>query len=339
MIGQDSEEEESGLERCAVPTVSLRHFRTYVPEDFANFEVYNASLCGGRDLTPGVDSLPGNRGVEKEGSRSPTASSCTSGYFSHSTSNATLSDVPFSGSESSDRLSVGSRDATELQEHARNSLTPKGALNEAAHNHNSSSHSNTSQEFTDFKGAGDEVVEDELKHFDWHTETKRAEISHKHSAHMSTNVLEATSTMPPQCHLHNGSEGPSSTSSSPGTPPHPTAGDDMACRNGARISPAPSSEDEEVMPVAQLPDWMAPGEQVWVGTRSGTVHYVGGVEFAQGIWVGVELDCAVGKHDGTVQGRVYFRCATGHGVFVRPAWLSKSPVSVDADPQLQPVLL
>ncbi|XP_026989078.2 kinesin-like protein KIF13A isoform X2 [Tachysurus fulvidraco] len=336
----DSEEEESELERCTVPTsVSLRHFRTYVPEDFANFEVYNASLCGGRDLTPGMDSLPGNRGVEKEGSRSPTASSCTSGYFSHSTSNATLSDMPFSGSESSDRLSVGSRDATELQEHARNSLTLKSALNEAAHNHNSSSHSNTSQEFTDFKGAGDEFVEDELKHFDWHTETKRAEISHKHSAHMSTNVLEATSTTPPQCHLHNGSEGPSSTSSSPGTPPHPTAADDMACRNGARISPAPSSEDEEITPVAQLPDWMAPGEQVWVGTRSGTVHYVGGVEFAQGIWVGVELDCAVGKHNGTVQGRVYFRCATGHGVFVRPAWLSKSPVSVDADPQLQPVLL
>ncbi|MCJ8745409.1 hypothetical protein PDJAM_G00129810 [Pangasius djambal] len=335
LLGQeDSEEEEPELDRCAVPTsVSLRHFRTYIPEDFANFEVYNASLCGGGDLPLGVASLPGNRAVEKEVSRSPTASSCTSGYFSNSTSNATLSDAPFSGSESSDRLSVGSRDAAELQEHARNSLTAKSALNEAAHVHSSSSHSNTSQEFTDFKGAGDESGEDELKHFDWHTDAERAGISPKHPAHVSTNVVAAP------CHLHNGNEGPSSSSSSPGTPPRPTAAEDTARRNGARISPAPSSEDEEGVPVAQLPDWMAPGEQVWVGTRSGTVHYVGGVEFAQGIWVGVELDCAVGKHNGTVQGRVYFRCATGHGAFVRPAWLSRSPVSMDTDPQLQPVLL
>ncbi|XP_053083935.1 kinesin-like protein KIF13A isoform X6 [Pangasianodon hypophthalmus] len=328
LLGQeDSEEEEPELDRCAPTSVSLRHFRTYIPEDFANFEVYNASLCGG------VASLPGNRGAEKEVSRSPTASSCTSGYFSHSTSNATLSDAPFSGSESSDRLSVGSRDAAELQEHARNSLTAKSALNEAAHVHSSSAHSNTSQEFTDFKGAGDEFGEDELKHFDWHTDAERAGISSKHPAHVSTDVVAAP------CHLHNGNEGPSSSSSSPGTPPRPTAAEDTARRNGARISPAPSIEDEEGVPVAQLPDWMAPGEQVWVGTRSGTVHYVGGVEFAQGIWVGVELDCAVGKHNGTVQGRVYFRCATGHGVFVRPAWLSRSPVSMDTDPQLQPVLL
>ncbi|XP_060756436.1 kinesin-like protein KIF13A isoform X3 [Neoarius graeffei] len=330
----DSEEEEPELDNCAVPTsVSLRHFGTYIPEDFANFEVYNASLCGGGGLPSGVASLPGNRGVEKEVSRSPTASSCTSGYFSHSTSNATLSDAPFSGSESSDRLSVGSRDATELQEYARNSLAAKSALNEAAHIRSSSSHSNTSQEFTDFKGAGDEIGEDELKHFDWHTEAERAEISPKHPTHVSTGVLTAP------CHLHNGNKAPPSSSSSPGTPPHPTAVEDTARRNGARISPAPSSEDEEGVPVTQLPDWMAPGEQVWVGTRSGTVHYVGGVEFAQGIWVGVELDRAVGKHNGTVQGRVYFRCATGHGVFVRPAWLSRSPVSMDTDPHLQPVLL
>lgn len=288
MIGQDSEEEEPELDRCSVPSsVSLRHFRTYIPEDFANFEVYNASLCGGVDLPVGVASLPGSRVVEKEVSRSPTASSCTSGYFSHSTSNATLSDAPFSGSESSDRLSVGSRDAAELQEHARNTMTAKSALNEAAH-----MHSNTSQEFTDFKSAGDEFGEDELKHFDWHTEAERADILPKHPAHMNSDVLAAP------CHLHNGNEGPSS--SSPRMPPVPTA-EDTAQGNGARASPAPSSEDEEGVPVAQLPDWMAPGEQVWVGSRSGTVHYVGGVEFARGIWVGVELDCAAGVYKTSLQ--------------------------------------
>lgn len=298
MIGQDSEEEEPEVGHCAVPTsVSLRHFRAYIPEDFANFEVYNASLCGGGDFPSGVASLPGGGGAEKGVSRSPTASSCTSGYFSHSTSNATLSDAPFSGSESSDRLSVGSRDAAELQEHARNSLTAKSALNEAAHVRASSSHSNTSQEFTDFKGAGEEFGEDEREHFDWHAQAERAGISPKHPAHVSTDVLAAP------CHLHNGSEGPSSSSSSssPGTPSRPTAAEHTERRNGDRISPAPSSEDDEGAPVAQLPDWMAPGEQVWVGTRSGTVHYVGGVEFAQGIWVGVELDCAVGVYTSAFQ--------------------------------------
>jgi len=40
---------------------------------------------------------------------------------------------------------------------------------------------------------------------------------------------------------------------------------------------------------------MAPREQVWVGKRKGTVHYVGGVEFAKGIWISVKLDMAVGK--------------------------------------------
>uniref|UniRef100_A0A6Q2X7I0 Kinesin family member 13A n=1 Tax=Esox lucius TaxID=8010 RepID=A0A6Q2X7I0_ESOLU len=86
-----------------------------------------------------------------------------------------------------------------------------------------------------------------------------------------------------------------------------------------------SGDEGSGAPVAQLPDWMAPGEVVWVGKRSGTVHYVGGVEFAKGIWVGVQLDLAVGKHNGTVQGRVYFRCPPGHGVFVKPSRLRRAP--------------
>uniref|UniRef100_A0A8C7IUV5 Kinesin family member 13A n=1 Tax=Oncorhynchus kisutch TaxID=8019 RepID=A0A8C7IUV5_ONCKI len=89
-----------------------------------------------------------------------------------------------------------------------------------------------------------------------------------------------------------------------------------------------SGDEGSGSPVAQLPDWMAPGEQVWVGKRSGTVHYVGGVEFAKGIWVGVQLDLAVGKHNGTVQGRVYFRCPPGHGVFVKPSFFPGIPVGI-----------
>ncbi|XP_056659583.1 dynactin subunit 1 isoform X7 [Monodelphis domestica] len=49
----------------------------------------------------------------------------------------------------------------------------------------------------------------------------------------------------------------------------------------------------------------------------GTVAYVGATLFATGKWVGVILDEARGKNDGTVQGRKYFTCEEGHGIFVR----------------------
>uniref|UniRef100_A0A8B9J4J3 Kinesin family member 13A n=1 Tax=Astyanax mexicanus TaxID=7994 RepID=A0A8B9J4J3_ASTMX len=118
VIGQDSEEEEPEPHPEALdhpPLGSLPNFQPYVPEDFANFEVYNASLETQEpsSLCGGVASCPGNKGAEKEVSRSPTSSSCTSGYFSHSASNATLSDAPFAGSDSSDQLSSGSRDPAE----------------------------------------------------------------------------------------------------------------------------------------------------------------------------------------------------------------------------------
>ncbi|XP_064425259.1 dynactin subunit 1 isoform X2 [Latimeria chalumnae] len=49
----------------------------------------------------------------------------------------------------------------------------------------------------------------------------------------------------------------------------------------------------------------------------GTVAYVGATMFASGKWVGVILDEAKGKNDGTVQGRRYFTCEENHGIFVR----------------------
>uniref|UniRef100_A0A672UUX3 Kinesin family member 13A n=1 Tax=Strigops habroptila TaxID=2489341 RepID=A0A672UUX3_STRHB len=78
-----------------------------------------------------------------------------------------------------------------------------------------------------------------------------------------------------------------------------------------------------------LPSWVAVGEQVCVGSnKMGTVRYVGTVDFSAGIWVGVELNVQLGKHDGIVKGREYFHCKPRHGVFVRPGRLSKAPASV-----------
>ncbi|KAL2099259.1 hypothetical protein ACEWY4_005739 [Coilia grayii] len=49
----------------------------------------------------------------------------------------------------------------------------------------------------------------------------------------------------------------------------------------------------------------------------GTVAYIGTTLFASGKWVGVILDEAKGKNDGTVQGKRYFTCQENHGIFVR----------------------
>ena len=52
--------------------------------------------------------------------------------------------------------------------------------------------------------------------------------------------------------------------------------------------------------------------------RMAAIRYVGSTKFAVGDWVGVVLDDATGKNDGSVQGHRYFECLPGHGMFIRP---------------------
>uniref|UniRef100_A0A674CG60 Kinesin family member 13A n=1 Tax=Salmo trutta TaxID=8032 RepID=A0A674CG60_SALTR len=115
LLGQEDSEEETDMAlSLGLGSQDFHSFQSYIPEDFANFEVYNATLES-QEVGVGVagvrGELKGGRGGggggDREGApRSPTASSCTSGYFSHSASDATLSDVPFGASDSSDQLSA-----------------------------------------------------------------------------------------------------------------------------------------------------------------------------------------------------------------------------------------
>uniref|UniRef100_A0A8C3KFB1 Kinesin family member 13A n=1 Tax=Calidris pygmaea TaxID=425635 RepID=A0A8C3KFB1_9CHAR len=103
---EDSEEEDSELEainKKLISPQSFQNFRPYVPEEFADFSVYNASLEN-REWFSSKSDFMSSRVLEKEVSRSPTTSSITSGYFSHSASNATLSDMLVPCSDSTDQL-------------------------------------------------------------------------------------------------------------------------------------------------------------------------------------------------------------------------------------------
>jgi dynactin complex subunit len=43
-------------------------------------------------------------------------------------------------------------------------------------------------------------------------------------------------------------------------------------------------------------------------------RYCGTVDFASGVWVGVELDTPEGKNDGIIQDTIYFKCSPNHGI-------------------------
>ncbi|CAG5131149.1 unnamed protein product, partial [Candidula unifasciata] len=69
----------------------------------------------------------------------------------------------------------------------------------------------------------------------------------------------------------------------------------------------------------------------------GTVAYIGATVFSSGKWIGVVLDEAKGKNNGTVQGKTYFTCADDHGIFVRQSQIAlledqKPPADAPTEP-------
>ena len=65
------------------------------------------------------------------------------------------------------------------------------------------------------------------------------------------------------------------------------------------------------------------GSRVVTGTgaaeKKGVVKFIGQTQFATGDWVGIRLDSADGKNDGSVGGERYFECEPLHGLFVKQA--------------------
>lgn len=57
--------------------------------------------------------------------------------------------------------------------------------------------------------------------------------------------------------------------------------------------------------------------------RTAIIRFKGATTFAPGDWIGVELDEASGKNDGSVQGERYFDCEDKYGMFLRSTGIGK----------------
>ena len=72
------------------------------------------------------------------------------------------------------------------------------------------------------------------------------------------------------------------------------------------------------------------------GRNMATVRFIGSTDFADGVWVGVEMmKAGTGKNDGSVSGKAYFECAPGDGLFVREDALRHYRRKIHAVHQLQ----
>ncbi|KAG8571870.1 hypothetical protein GDO81_011811, partial [Engystomops pustulosus] len=353
---QDSEEEDlefAGSIKKGMCSSGFHDFKPYVPEEFADFSVYNASLDN-RDWINSKADFDSSHSLDKDVSRSPTTSSVTSGYVSHSASNITLSDIVVTCSESMDQLTIQARDL-EIQEHQElngqqsvenckscghyddsncpeipNSLstfTEKSAFEKvslcttekdaAVLSRSVSSPVDCNKgnfvsflpceiaveqtcdiledhSFTEFMGV------DDGKDFEHHEDQQmyssdgESNVLNYHTYHASYQELSEQKHCSSESHLPEKN--------------HLDLSDD--CEDSSSHAP---------------PCLLSLGDQVCIGdNKFGTVRYIGTVDFSRGVWVGVELHAQLGKHDGTVKGREYFRCKPKYGVFVRPNRLSKA---------------
>ena len=79
------------------------------------------------------------------------------------------------------------------------------------------------------------------------------------------------------------------------------------------------------------------GMSVFVNNEMGVVRYIGRVEFADNVWLGIELRAGNGKNDGTVENKRYFTCKPGFGLMVRPGRVTCRGINCDLliDPKLR----
>ncbi|KAH1003221.1 uncharacterized protein LOC109546423 [Dendroctonus ponderosae] len=90
--------------------------------------------------------------------------------------------------------------------------------------------------------------------------------------------------------------------------------------------PQPHKDASKISRIPQIAQYAITqshvGRAVQVGEKAGVLRYVGVVQFAKGVWCGVELNSACGKNNGTVNGVWYFECAPRRGLMAPLAKVS-----------------
>ncbi|XP_056377217.1 kinesin-like protein KIF13A isoform X3 [Hyla sarda] len=352
-------------------------FKPYVPEEFADFSVYNASLDN-RDWISSKADLNCSHSLDKDVSRSPTTSSVTSGYVSHSASNITLSDIVVACSESMDQLTIQARDL-ESQEHQEltgqqfvqncksyaqkesnensclGNLTciEKSAFDKVpfcttekdvavlCRSVSSSSTDCNKGNFVQFLPS-EVAVEHTCDILDDHSFTEfmgvedGKDFEHHEDPSLSSSKLESKgSNVVDFDSVISGDPYKDSDQELPNQKHEETTSCSQHCSSESQLpekNHVDSCDDYEDSSSHAPPFHLSLGDQVCIGdNKIGTVRYIGSVDFSRGVWVGVELHVQLGKHDGTVKGREYFRCKPKYGVFVRPNRLTKALGSTKRD--------
>ena len=91
-----------------------------------------------------------------------------------------------------------------------------------------------------------------------------------------------------------------------------------ATRDTAKVSTDIQSENQHEASLSSDKGNLQINDQVLVyGKHLGRIQFFGNVHYTKGQLVGVHLDEAVGKNDGTVKGTTYFNCPPLHGLMVR----------------------
>ncbi|XP_075682713.1 kinesin-like protein KIF13A isoform X4 [Rhinoderma darwinii] len=374
---EDSEEEDLGFDgsiKKEMCSSAFHDFKSYVPEEFADFSVYNASLDN-RDWINSKADFVCSHSLDKDISRSPTTSSVTSGYVSHSASNVTLSDIVVACSESMDQLTSQTRDL-ESQEHRE--LTGQQSVQNCT--------SDVHKESDDDSCPGNPIRQSafiEKSAFDkvplCTTEKDAAVLCRSiSSSSMDCNKGNFVSFLPCEVAVEHtcdvledhsftefmGVEDGKDFEHHEHPPMHSSTGENKgvnvieydsvisddpfsasdqemseekhrettlcynSCSSGSHLpekNHLDLSDDCEDSLSHTPPCLLSLGDQVCIGdNKFGTVRYIGTVDFSRGVWVGVELHVQLGKHDGTVKGKEYFRCKPKYGVFVRPNRLTKA---------------